>query len=78
MQYTLDLCQPRLSTADHFHYNSSTSKVVRLTAAKFKPRMFSESHCFLRKEVIRTMTQYYCYQDTEIASQPSSAVATLL
>jgi hypothetical protein len=48
MRYILDLCQHRLSTADHannLRYNSSldTWTVVRLTADKFKPHMFSAS-----------------------------------
>jgi hypothetical protein len=47
MLYMLDLCQHRLSTADHanFHYNSNLDPwtVVRFTATKFKPLMLSVS-----------------------------------
>jgi hypothetical protein len=44
-QYILDLCQHRLSTADHakIYATTATLTVVRLTAAKFKPLMFSVS-----------------------------------
>jgi hypothetical protein len=51
IQYVQGLCQSRRSTADYalisssFHYNSSlvTGMVVCLTAAKFKPLIFSMS-----------------------------------